>query len=216
MTYRYLSGSTNTLVDTRFLFWIGGILFCLIGTVAQVPSYSTFLLDSDHGHFLIGGALLHRAGDLPYADYLHVYGPFAFLPNGLAQSWSGGKLIGEVILVVLGFTAAYLLLFALTYRLTRSRFLSFAIVFIALTLFPRFYKYYIVLVPFAVLFVTYVYIESPTPQRAIAVGGIVAMSWLFRHDLGVYSGVTALVAWLFSRDSDNHFQYSIQKVHYLT
>ena len=122
------------------------------------------------------------------------YGPLIFYLSALFQYLSGERLIGEIILVLAGFTTGYLLLFLLIYRISSRWQAAAAGTLIAVLLIPRFYKYYVVLGPAVFLYaLPFVTTEKDKKLPFFMLGCTVAVNALFRFDFGIYCVFTAVL-----------------------
>ncbi len=172
----------------------------IIWISVRLPSPAGILMDADDGHQLAGAIqILH--GEHPFVNFDATYGPFTFYASALAQSIFGNRVIGEIILVVVGYAIAYALLFHLTYRATNNLWLSFAFNVLALAAIPRLYKYYIVLGPVITLLAAWYYIEEPKRRNLVWLAFAIVLAGLFRSDFGVYCTIAGTVA-VASRSSD--------------
>jgi hypothetical protein len=159
-----------------------------------LPDVRGFVHDADWGHQLAGANQILLLGEQPFIDWHSVYGPLVFYASALAQVFTGGRAIGEILLVVAGFATGYLILFTLVVRLTGTRWMGFVCVVMALLMVPRLYKYYLILGPVAVLAMTWAYLEERTTKRLVLLGASAGWLFLFRPDFGAYAGVVALFA----------------------
>lgn len=171
------------------------VIVCLAVILSlKTPAVSHFFVDADGGSWLLAGLLFSEKGSMPYIDFFHSYGPMPFVLSGIGQILSDNKVIGEVVLVLSFYAIGYYLLFFLSRRLSGSIiFASFLTVF-ALLLFPRFYKYYVLLLPMIGALAMLRHLDSPTSPTSFLLGVTIGIAWLFRHDYGVYVGVGAFIA----------------------
>ena len=171
-------------------------LFIAAFWVAALPQPDYFLHDSDGGHQLTGAQQL-LSGEHPFSSFRSSYGPMTFYASALGQLLTGNRLAGELLLLVCGHTAAYLLLFVLLYAASRKFALSFIILCFTLLLSPRLYKYYVVLGPALSLFAAWKYIDDRKPGSRALLAFSVAFTTLFRFDFGVYTGLSSLLTVFF-------------------
>lgn len=175
--------------------WIAPAALVVIYTACywlKLPDPATFLWQPDWGYQLAGAtAILH--GRWPFADFHAVYGPLVFLCSAIGQWLTGGRLIGEIALSYAGFLVSYLLLYRLTGRISGSRAIAFGVVLFALLVFPRPYKYYIVLTPLWVMWECWRYLEKPSVGRLFLLALAVTVTGLFRPDTGVYAVIAGIV-----------------------
>jgi hypothetical protein len=168
-------------------------LLSLLWISFKTPDPLFFMADPDGGHQLAGANQILLFGEHPFIDFRSTYGPLVFYMSALGQLLSGGRIIGEILLLIIGYTIAYVLLFKLLWKASRR--LEVALFFTALALFliPRIYKYYIVLGPVLVLFLAWNYIEKPSKISLWLMAFAIAVTGLFRPDFGLYSAVCGIV-----------------------
>jgi hypothetical protein len=174
-------GATTELVLVGIVLWV----------LLKLPDPVTFLGDADQGHQLAGATQI-LFGEHPFVDWHTTYGPLTFYASALAQRVSGQRIIGEMVLIVIGYGTAYLILFQLLWRAGGRA--SLALIVLALVLMPRTYKYYVVLGPVAVLWAAWRYVDEPRARSLVLLASAVALTGLFRSDFGVYAGVAATAA----------------------
>ena len=97
-------------VHIKYIFVSFLILFFIF---LNLPKITSFFADADQGAQLAKGMQILN-GMHPFADIKgNIYGPLVFYLSAVGQMISGGRLIGEVLIVVAGYYLAYLLLFYL-------------------------------------------------------------------------------------------------------
>jgi hypothetical protein len=171
------------------LFFILTILWVLV----RLPSPAQVLADADGGHQLAGATqILH--GEHPFVDFKATYGPFTFYASAVAQILFNHRVIGEIILIALGYAITYALLSRLIYRVTGNFFLTLLFGMLALAAIPRLYKYYIALGPVLTLFTAWNYLEKPDRKNMLWMALAITLTGLFRSDFGVYCTITGVVA----------------------
>lgn len=167
-------------------------LFSILWISFKLPAPITFLTDADGGHQLAGATQI-LFGEHPFIDWRSTYGPLTFYASALAQVLAGKHIIGEMMLILVGYVLAYMLLFKLLW-LAGGR-LSVAVIFtlLALILMPRMYKYYIVLGPILSLWAAWSHVEKPGLRSFWLLSLAIAITGLFRFDFGVYSALCGAV-----------------------
>jgi hypothetical protein len=163
----------------------------------KIPTPVEFLTDPDGGH-QISGAQQIEFGEHPFADWRSTYGPAVFYASYVFRWLFGQRLVSDVILSIVGFAAAYALLFVNIKNLTGRAYLGFGVLTVALLQTPRFYKYYILLFPLLVLFLLFRYLDHRCAKRAILIGAAVAIAGLFRPDYGVYTLLASAITIIFA------------------
>lgn len=163
----------------------------------KVPTPVKFLTDPDTGH-QISGAQQIEFGEHPFADWRSTYGPAVFYTSYISRWLFGQRLVSDFILSIVGFTAAYVLLFINIKNLTGRPYLGFSVLAVALLQVPRFYKYYIFLPPLLVLFFLFRYLDHRCAKRTIPIGAAVAIAGLYRSDYGFYTLLATALTILFA------------------
>ena len=136
------------------------------------------------------------AGDHPYRDFFEWGAPLpAYLSAG-AQWLVGYRIIGELLLQWTLTLAGVVVAFHLGLRQLKSS--SRVLLVLPLTVFVlvassgyHFSKYFSI--PLAIWF-GWRYLDHPSPRRSAALGGITAVAFLFRHDYGLWAGISSIVA----------------------
>jgi hypothetical protein len=170
--------------------WIG--LFCLLAVCARIPTPERFLLDGDWGHQMAGANQI-MAGEHPFIDFKSTYGPLTFYASALAQVLAGQRPIGEMALVITGYVIAYVVLFRLFWSASGRRAVAVVVLILALVLMPRLYKYYIVMGPALTLAASWRYVDTRNRRSLWALAAAVALSGLYRPDLGAAAALAAAV-----------------------
>lgn len=176
------------------VFWLGG--FCLISFYAALcryPASAALLYDPDGGYQL-AGAMMITHGLQPFVDFFDVYGPLVYYTSALSQWIFQERVIGELLLCVIGYTLAHVVFFLLARKLLKSNAAAGLIGILALMLIPRHYKYYILLFPLASLATLFYYQNNPTVKRLWLLSAVVALTGLFRPDFGGYCALTSIMA----------------------
>lgn len=171
---------------------IGFLTLCFVfWFVASYPSAAAFVEDPDGAYQMAGGQQI-LWGEHPFLYFRESYGPLVFYASALVNHLSNGRVIGELLLLVVGFLAGYLILFRLLRTIGLGALESVFHVLVAMLLIPRLYKYYIVLFPLLGVLVLWWYLRAPTRGRLLAVAVVIAVTGLFRPDFGVYLFLTVL------------------------
>jgi hypothetical protein len=178
-----LSGTSLTAAALLSFIWI----------LLKTPDLLTFLRDGDWCHQLAGADQI-LIGEHPFIDWRITYGPLVFYASALAQTLTAKRVIGELILVMVGYAAAYGLLFRLAWLASGRRVIAAGVLIVALILLPRLYKYYIVLCPLATLTAAWAYCERPRLRELWLLALSVAVTGLFRPDFGLYTCMAAVAA----------------------
>ena len=152
-----------------------------------------YISHSDLGYQLsLGRHLL--LGKKPFVDFFFLYGPLTGYTSALGL-WLTNGVIGEVVICSLGYALSVSCLY---YAVSRawgraslaSRAGGLVVVFVALNLMSRFFKWYYWLFPLATLLclrraVLLVAKERPADRALLAAGFVAGVGGLYRLDLGL-------------------------------
>lgn len=158
----------------------------------RLPAPLQFVQDQDWSHQLAGANQILR-GFQPFVDFLAVYGPLTFYSSALFQYLSGTRIIGELALVLLGYSISYTILCWVLRSITNNRLWAFVFSVILVFLVPRLYKYYIVLGPALTLLFLWRYIDRPSYKRLWMTALAVVVTGLYRADFGGYMAICSSV-----------------------
>lgn len=187
------------ITPSAFLTIVSVFLFSAFSITLLLPSPLKFIQDQDWAHQLAGANQILK-GQHPFITFLDVYGPLTFYASAFTQVIFSTRVIGEIFLVVLGFSIAYTIIYWLMWSISQDRLLAFILLTILLVLVPRLYKYYIILGPALTLFFLWVYLERPSYKNLWMVGLAVVITGLFRPDFGIYMILSAAIAMLFQKN----------------
>lgn len=139
-------------------------------------------------------------GELPVRDFFDPGLIGQYYASAAALRWSGHNLYGEGLLNVAFIAAGAALNFAVSARLTRSYWLALASTFLVVISMPRLYNYPKLFFYVAALAGAWRYAWRPTRGNLVLLAAITAIAFLFRHDHGVYIGLSmaalmAIVHW---------------------
>ncbi|MEN8154327.1 MAG: hypothetical protein ABFR75_09920 [Acidobacteriota bacterium] len=186
--------NAKNIIKVKYLKYFLIVLTIILFLFLYTPSIFFFFRDSNQGHQLAKAQqILH--GFHPFVDLLgNIYGPLVFYLSTLGQIFSNNRLIGEVVIIFLGYVSAYFLLYYLMEEISENSAISYILLLISLIFLPKFYKYYIVLVPFIVIFSIWRLFFKRTDNIGILFLGVsTGISILFRFDFGVYSFILGLL-----------------------
>ena len=183
------------IAHTLFDVIVGTVVFLglLLLFLLKAPGIEFYLNSRDHGYQLsIGTQVL--LGKVPGIDLPIAYGPLVMYTSTLGL-WFTHSLIGETILCSTGYALSVFLLYHLVSRYA-SKWLGLVAAGFGLLLQARFYKWYLWLIPMAILWMSHRYLNSPPTRRwrwLIAGGCILGIGWLFRPDFGTTNLMACLV-----------------------
>jgi hypothetical protein len=153
-------------------------------------------LSNDHYMHLAAGQQI-AMGEWPSRDYVELglplmealsAIPFLLIPQA--------PLFGEAILVAVMFSLATVFTFYAAHRLTGSWWIALLVVALEVIIFPRTYSYPKVLAYALGFFTMWRYIDQPF--RVVELATAVVVAFGLRHDHGLYLGIGALLAVLFT------------------
>lgn len=178
------------------------LLLAVVGalTVALlVVTASSQIFDSNHAALTNATALL--AGDRMNVDFYDPGSPLlAYLAAG-TQLLSGHRLIGEFARQWLFIVTGVVIACHLGLRLSRSIAATAAVMAIALLILsqgPTYHADKLLFFPLTI-WLSWRYVERPSPRRGMALAATAAIAFLFRHDFGLYLGVASLLAFALAR-----------------
>src|SRR6266487_560622 len=178
------------------------VLYLVLGVITSaVLVYGAAEQLVDTNFLFLWEATPLLAGDHPYRDFYEMGWPLMTLMSAAVQWAVGYRLIGEFLIQWTFIVASILVGFHLAIRLSHSVGASLtttltAIAVIAATPtspFPKLFFY-----PVAV-WAAWWYMEAPNVMRAVVVGLVTALAFLYRHDHGVYIGIGAVLALVLAR-----------------
>ena len=178
------------------------MLCAVVGVLTlAVLMYSVVEQLFDTNFYFVWQATALLAGDHPYRDFYEMGSPLMTLMSAAMQWAVGYRLIGEFLIHWTFIVAGVVISFHLARRLSHSLWASLTTTLIAIAIiaatptyhFPKLFFY-----PVAV-WVLWSYMEAPSVRRAAAVGVVTAAAFLFRHDHGIYIGMSAVLAFVLAR-----------------
>lgn len=134
-----------------------------------------------------------QAGDVPFRDFND---PGWFLTDYLsaAAQWLGGyNLRSQAVLTIGMLSVAAVLTFLLARRAAGSLLAALFAVAIHVALEPRHYNYPKLVLYAVAIALAWAYIDKPNRPRLAALGAIVGVGFLFRHDHVVYLGALGVM-----------------------
>lgn len=178
------------------------MLYAVVGVLTlAVLMYAVVEQLFDTNFYFVWQATALLAGDHPYRDFYEMGSPLTTLLSAAMQWTVGYRLIGEFLIHWTFIVAGVVISFHLARRLSHSVWAPLTTTVIAIAIiaatptyhFPKLFFY-----PVAV-WVLWWYVEGPSVRRAAAVGLVTAAAFLFRHDHGIYIGISAVLAFGLAR-----------------
>src|SRR5688572_239923 len=179
--------------------WPGGLRWAVpaaaCGAFAVTTLYrflATASFPNDEHEYLAGAQQILLAGEWPTRDFFDPGRPLMYAASAAAQVLFGQTLFAEAVLTSVAFGVAAALLLIAAHRLSASLTVAAIATVLCVTLFPRPYAYPKVLLYAAGPLVMWAWLNKPTLGRIVWMAAFVAVSFLLRHDHGVYlSGAVA-------------------------
>jgi hypothetical protein len=134
-----------------------------------------------------------QAGDVPFRDFND---PGWFLTDYLsaAAQWLGGyNLRSQAVLTIGMLSVAAVLTFLLARRAAGSLLAALLAIAMHIALEPRHYNYPKLVLYAAAIALAWAYIDKPNRRRLAALGAVVGIGFLFRHDHLVYLGALGVM-----------------------
>lgn len=151
--------------------------------------FLTVEFSNDHFVHLSRGRQI-LLGEVPVRDF---FDPGLFLQyyaSAAALTLSGGTLLGEAILTTSAIALGATLTFVLAATLSASTTLGLAAAVATAATGPRLYSYPKVFLFVLALVCAHLYARKRTKAGLVILAAVTAMAFLFRHDHGVYIGLT--------------------------
>lgn len=183
----------NAVLERRDA-WLTLVVFVGAGLVALAWFPSPKGLLSDHGHgYQLAGAAEILAGRHPFVDFHDIYGPLPHYASALAHAAAGGRVGGELALVVLAMAAGCALFFRLLRRCGVGAGTALAATGVVVAVQPAAFRYHLFLLPVIFLAAAWRHAEAPTRGRRVALAATVTLAGLFRPDMGVFTWAAGVV-----------------------
>jgi hypothetical protein len=182
------------LLLSRARYPVAGVLLAALLYWLSPPPQSYFV-NSDQGAALAVAQEismgLHPIADIDSGSY----GPLTYYSTALALWLSGQRLIGIVVLNVLGYGLAYVVLFWLTRELARDWMVACVVTFAGFLLIPRFHKFYIMLGPLIVSWACLRLSRQRVPswRDVLILAATTTACGLFRWDFGFHAAVASFL-----------------------
>ena len=172
---------------------IGGIAAAVLLLTADYQIY-------DNNFYALPSAIGLLAGEHPYRDFFEWGVPLQVVLSAAAQVVFRNHLLGEFVLQWAFIVAGVVLAFRVSLRLSASPAASaaaFVPVLVNLGATPTYHYPKLFIYPAATL-LAWAYLDRPGRRRAAALGAFAAIAFFFRHDHGVYVGISVLLAFAFA------------------
>jgi hypothetical protein len=166
----------------------GGALAFLIAFLFRFLSAE---FTNDHFmHVAEGQQVLH--GEWPARDYFDFGLPLQAITSAAALLWSGHNVYGEALVTVAFIAAGVAFAFVVSAHLSRSLVMAAGAALVALLSFPRLYNYPKAFFYAFALWTAWRYASRPDVKRLILLGFAVGLAFLYRHDHGLYIGISSI------------------------
>ena len=158
----------------------------------------------DSNFFAVAGTPAILAGEHPYRDFFDPYGVLDAYTAAAMQWLVGYRVIGEfgrqTAFIVAGFVIATHLALRLSHSVAATA-LAMTVALILLAVTPLYHHSKLFFFPL-VIWVGWRYLDRPSPSRAVPVGLVAALAFLFRHDYGLYMALASVLAYGLARIAD--------------
>jgi hypothetical protein len=153
------------------------------------------LVGFPNDHFLyLAPAQQMLAGEWPSRDFVDPGTPLMYAVSAVARLVVGPPLLAEALLVSTAFGLAAGLTMYAAFLASRSLWIAVPLTIAQIAVWPRTYHYPKLLVLAAGVLAISGYLRDPSARRTATVAISVVVAFLFRHDLGLYLWVAALMA----------------------
>ncbi len=173
----------------RALIAAGGVLAFLLTFLLRFLSAE---FTNDHFMHLAAGRQVLQ-GEWPVRDYFDFGLPLQVLTSTVTLLASGHNLYGEALVTVAFIAGGVALTFAVSAHLARSLVIATAAAVVAALAFPRLYNYPKAFFYVFALWSAWRYASRPDRRRLVAFGVAVGLAFLYRHDHGLYIGISSIV-----------------------
>jgi hypothetical protein len=128
-------------------------------------------------------------GSAPVRDFVEPGFPAQTLLAYVGLELWGHQLVWEAVIACAFIAAGVTFTFLICRRIGMSLWLALAASVFAAAMYPRMYAYPKAFVYPAALYALVVYVQAPSRRAVLALAGITAAAFLFRHDHGVWIGL---------------------------
>lgn len=168
---------------------IAGTFLAFAGTFLY--RFLTVDFTNDHFQHLARGRQI-LLGEVPIRDFFDPGLIGQYYASAAALAWSGHNLYGEALLTVGFIAAGAAVTFTLSARLSRSFWIALAATFLVAISGPRLYSYPKVFFYVLALASAWRYAHRPSNGSLALLAAITVIAFYFRHDHGIYIGLSAL------------------------
>jgi len=169
-------------------------LYAAIGSATAAIRFLGLTGFSNDHYVALAGAQQMLFREWPTRDFLDPGLPLMYAASAAAQVVFGRTLFAEAVLVSVAFGLAAVFTAAAVRQLTGSTIAGVIGALFEVAAFPLTYSYPKTLLYAAAPLLIWWYVRRPTLPRVATLAVFVAVSFLFRHDHGVYLGSGAAVA----------------------
>jgi hypothetical protein len=180
-------GSTRTLTAASRE-TVAVVALFLVAVAWRFLTFTGF--SNDHyAHLVMAQQVL--LGDRPIRDFADPGWPLTYTLTALGWAVTGKTMATEWIISTAGFAVGAACTVAAGYRLSGSLVIAMAVTLIEVLVFPRAYSYPKVLMYAAGAWMFLALAADPSRRRLVLMALIVATAFLFRHDHGLFIGLSA-------------------------
>ena len=172
---------------------IGALALALLTVAYRYLSFTDFAND----HFVhLSVAQQITMGDLPVRDFVERGLPLMPLISAAGQVLFGEGLRSELWVIAIAYGVAAALSYVVALQMSGAAAIAALTALMPVAVYPVTYSYPKLLVPALGSAVAWWYCARPDTVRAVLMSVAVAAAFLFRHDLGVFLGVSTIAMML--------------------
>ncbi len=181
--------ATGAASRSGFLLTAVGVFFLTLAW--RVMTFSGFANDQ-YVHLARARQML--LGEWPVRDFVDPGMPLMYLASAAAWWMWGGAIGTELWLTAAAFALGAVCTFHVAWRLSGSMAVAAFVSVLEILISPRAYSYPKVLLYAVAAWGILALVERPSRRRVLALSGLAAVAFLFRHDHGLYIGVASATA----------------------
>jgi hypothetical protein len=174
--------------------WRSTVLGLLLAGIAAVHQavIAVTPTNDDFMHMALARQVL--AGDWPLRDFFDIYGFLMYGVSAIAELLFGHRLLSEAVVAGVALAVSTYLVFSLVRTLTGSTLAAFLSAAMLIVAGSRGYSYPKMIIYAVAATLWWRYVTAATWQKALALGGWVAVAFYWRADHGVYVAMSVALA----------------------
>ncbi len=184
-----------------------------LATVAWRLLTFTGFTNDHYAHLALAQQML--LGDRPIRDFADPGWPLTYLLTAAGWLVAGNSMATEWTIVALGFGIGAACTFAAARRLSTSVTIALIVTAFEVLIYPRTYSYPKMLVYGAFAWIILSLAKQPFMRQIVVAAAAIAISFLLRHDHGLFTGVAAAVC-VFLACRGQGWNFALRRVAHLT